>query len=113
MKYIVWFCGEYDLDANGNLYTVNKAFDTFEEARAEADSWMEETRCVATIEMIGLETMFNYERIKRELADFMEDFIGDFDADAIMDDLRAAGAENSIDDIDYDDFVDILNRREL
>lgn len=52
MKYIVWFCGEYDLDENGNLYTLHKVFDTYEEACAEADGWMEETRNVATIETV-------------------------------------------------------------
>lgn len=39
MVYIVWYCGEYDEDENGNLFTVSREFQTYEEAKRAADEW--------------------------------------------------------------------------
>lgn len=56
--------------------------------------------------------MFDYERIEQEVVNYCGDYADDFDIQAIVEDVRDMGAM-SIDDVDYDDFIDILQRHDL
>lgn len=52
MTYRVIFNGEYDLDENGNVYTVFRDFDNYEEACEYADEWERATHNIATVTRI-------------------------------------------------------------
>ncbi len=62
--------------------------------------------------------MFDYRNIEREVKDWIayqpEEFADDFDVDGIMDELRDIEPEiSSIDDIDPDDWMDIIARHDV
>lgn len=56
--------------------------------------------------------MFDYEHIRQEIIDYCGDYADDFDIQAIVEDLHHMLAM-SIDDIDSDDFIDILQHYDL
>lgn len=56
--------------------------------------------------------MFDCEHIKQEIIDYCGDYADDFDIQAIVEDLYHMLAM-SIDDVDSDDFIDILQRYDL
>lgn len=56
--------------------------------------------------------MSNCEHIRQEIIDYCGDYANDFDIQAIVEDVRDMGAM-SIDDVDYNDFIDILQRYDL
>lgn len=56
--------------------------------------------------------MFDYSEIKNQVTDYMGEFEGDYDVDAIMDELRAIEPDvQSIDEVE--DFDDILVRHDV
>ena len=57
--------------------------------------------------------MFDYDNIKSQLVDYCGDCMEDFDIPAIMDELYCTCIEYSIDQLSYDDFVEILKRHDL
>lgn len=59
--------------------------------------------------------MFDYAKIRNEVSDYLTaEFENGFDVDAIMDELRGIEPEiRGIDDVDADDFTDILQRHEI
>lgn len=50
--YRVIFNGEYDLDENGNVYTVYRDCETYDEACEYADAWERDTHNIATVTRI-------------------------------------------------------------
>lgn len=57
--------------------------------------------------------MFDYDNIQSQLVDYCGDYVEDFDIPAIMDELYCTDIEYSIDQLSYDDFVEILKRHDL
>ncbi len=59
--------------------------------------------------------MFDYAKIRDQVTDYLTaEFENGFDVDAIMDELRDIEPEiQGIDDVDADDFTDILQRHEI
>lgn len=62
--------------------------------------------------------MFDYGRIRDDVEDYItngpKEFWDDFDVDGIVDDLsEIAPNATCIDDIDYDDFADILQKHDV
>ena len=56
--------------------------------------------------------MFDYERVEQEITDYCGDYADDFDIQAIVEDLYHMLAM-SIDDVDSDNFIEILQRHDL
>lgn len=56
--------------------------------------------------------MFDCKHIKQEIIDYCGDYADDFDIQAIVENVRDMGAM-SIDDVDSDDFMEILQRHDL
>lgn len=62
--------------------------------------------------------MFDYQKIYQEVIWYLGEYANSYDIDGIMHDLRDYEKENdelinSIDDVDTDDFVDIMKNREI
>ena len=53
MAYVVYYCGEYDLDENGFVVPCCQEFETYEEACEDAAQWERSTRCVASIDFVA------------------------------------------------------------
>lgn len=53
--------------------------------------------------------MFDYRKIEQQVKDYAGEFVEDFDLEGIMDELRDMDVE-SIDDVDPDEFNEILER---
>lgn len=64
--------------------------------------------------------MFDYTKVLFEVEDYLGEFVGDFDLDAIMvelSDYKPVDVEldhiRSVDDVDPDDFTDIIQRHDV
>ena len=49
VTYTVFYTGEYDLDEDGDAYTVYRDFDNYQDAKDAADDWERSTGYVPTI----------------------------------------------------------------
>lgn len=58
--------------------------------------------------------MFDARKIKAELADYLGVWAADFDVEGIMDELKEIHPDiETIDDVDYDFFVDLIKRHDV
>ena len=59
--------------------------------------------------------MFDYEKIRNEVEDYLGTFVGHYDVDAIMDDLRDYKWDGmpAIDDARYNDYLAIIESHEI
>ena len=58
--------------------------------------------------------MFDERAIREEVEDYLGEFAGDFDVDAIVDDLRGIEPDvSSIDDLDGDEWTEMVQRHDL
>ena len=51
VTYTVFYTGEYDLDEDGDVYTVYRDFDNYKDAMDAANDWERSTGYIATIRM--------------------------------------------------------------
>lgn len=59
--------------------------------------------------------MTNYKHLRNEVTDYLGEFADDYDVTGIMHELMTynhGNAVNTIDDVDPDDFTDILQRHD-
>lgn len=64
--------------------------------------------------MDTMSSNFDYNKVKSEVEEYLNDFVDDFDVDAIVEELDKCNV-NSIDSpsYDYDDFYDLLRRYDM